>query len=176
MSSLAMVILSLLTFGNGSLAPHVRRQALPVQQWAEMRAEWVERASATSGVSSAIIVALAFHESAFKDHAHSPSGAEGLLQLLPGTPHFRSWMAVCSKEPYYCSAANLEAGAVALAKYRDRCGTMLRGLTAYRAGLDEHGRCKPVGPRARSTMALANRISHRLRVPSSRPMFAARLP
>jgi soluble lytic murein transglycosylase-like protein len=174
-SPLTLIILSLLTIGPGRYAPHVQRQALPATQWAEQRAEWVQRAADVTGMPRGVLTAMVYYESTFRDSSRSSAGAAGPLQLLSGTPHHRAWMSVCAKEPAFCGAANVEQGALVLKAYKRRCGTMLRAITAYRAGTPG-GRCMEPGPKAHATMALARQINWRLKHPSTRPLRAPRLP
>lgn len=94
-----------------------------------------------------------------------------MLQLHPSNPFYAGWLSVCAKEPYFCDAAAVEYGALALAAYRKRCGSMLRAITAFRIG-----HCTKPGPRAKATMLLAQAIHWRVKNPSKAPLRAPRLP
>lgn len=86
------------------------------------------RASRETGLSLALLSAVAWEESRMKANALSGAGAEGLLQLMPGTA--RS-VAVAERTP----SANIRAGARYLRLLMTRFGGDLElALSAYNAG------------------------------------------
>ncbi len=170
-NALAAAILALLTIRPGVYAPHVARQALPAVQWSTQRAEWIDFAARVSHEPHAAITALAMHESTLREDALSFLGAEGPMQLLPSTPHHNAWLKDCARDSTACTQKNYEQGAVALAKYHERCGSLLRAFHAYRVG-----HCGKPGPRSIATMRLTHQVNYRLKVTSPRPLRVARLP
>ena len=99
------------------------RQALPARPYAEIVAD----ASARHGVDPLLVHAMIEAESAYQADAISPSGAAGLMQLMPATLE-RFGVA----DPYD-PATNIDAGTRYLRILLDQFGT--RGaLAAYNAG------------------------------------------
>lgn len=106
-------------------------------------------------LSPALIEALVWQESRWRETALSPVGARGLAQLMPGTAR---QLGVNSDDP----AANLEGGARYLREQLDRFGgDVEKALAAYNAG---PGRVERAGgvPRIRETQAYVQSILARL--------------
>jgi len=106
-------------------------------------------------LSPALIEALVWQESRWRENAVSPVGARGLAQLMPGTARE---LGVDSSDPF----ANLEGGARYLRQQLDRFdGDLERALAAYNAG---PGRVIRAGgiPRIRETQLYVTAIMGRL--------------
>jgi soluble lytic murein transglycosylase-like protein len=106
-------------------------------------------------LSPALIEALVWQESRWREGAVSPVGARGLAQLMPGTARY---LGVDPSDPY----ANLEGGARYLREQLDRFdGDLERALAAYNAG---PGRVQRAGgiPRIRETQLYVTAILGRL--------------
>ncbi len=79
-------------------------------------------------LSPALMEAVVWQESRWREDAVSPVGARGLAQLMPGTARY---LGVDSRDPF----ANLEGGARYLREQLDRFGGDLeKALAAYNAG------------------------------------------
>lgn len=91
-------------------------------------ARWASQAAAATGVSAAMILAVAAQESGFNPDAVSPVGAQGLMQFMPGT-----WARYGHGSPFDPKAA-IFAGA----KYLRHLALKLRSwplaLAGYNAG------------------------------------------
>lgn len=106
-------------------------------------------------LSPALIEALVWQESRWREGAVSHAGARGLAQLMPGTARY---LGVNPDDPY----ANLEGGARYLREQLDRFdGDLERALAAYNAG---PGRVERAGgiPRIRETQLYVAAILGRL--------------
>lgn len=115
----------------------------------------VARLSARYDLSPALIEALVWQESRWRENAVSPAGARGLAQLMPGTARD---LGVNPDDPF----ANLEGGARYLREQLNRFnGDLERALAAYNAG---PGRVISAGgiPRIRETQAYVAAIMGRL--------------
>lgn len=113
-------------------------------------------------LSPALMEALVWQESRWKENARSPVGAQGLAQLMPGTARY---LGVDARDPF----ANLEGGARYLREQLDRFGGDLeKALAAYNAG---PGRVERAGgiPNIRETRhyvaAIMGRLANHARVP-----------
>jgi soluble lytic murein transglycosylase-like protein len=113
-------------------------------------------------LSPALMEAVVWQESRWNENAHSPVGAQGLAQLMPGTARY---LGVDPNDPF----ANLEGGARYLREQLDRFGGDLeKALAAYNAG---PGRVERAGgiPRIRETQqyvaAIMGRLSNHARAP-----------
>jgi soluble lytic murein transglycosylase-like protein len=118
-------------------------------------ADKVAELSARFDLSPALIEAVVWQESRWRDGAVSSAGARGLAQLMPGTARE---MGVDPDDPY----ANLEGGARYLREQLDRFdGDLEKALAAYNAG---PGRVESAGgiPRIRETQAYVAAIMGRL--------------
>jgi soluble lytic murein transglycosylase-like protein len=85
-------------------------------------------ASAKTGVSTSLLVAMAYEESRMDPHARSHAGAQGLLQLMPATARA---LELAQDDP----SANALAGARYLKQMLSRFdGNLDLALAAYNAG------------------------------------------
>ena len=90
-------------------------------------AETVANLSARYDLSPALLEALVWQESRWRENAISPAGARGLAQLMPNTARY---LGVDPDDPH----ANLEGGARYLREQIDRFGNLELALAAYNAG------------------------------------------
>ena len=115
----------------------------------------VQELAARFDLSPALIEALVWQESRWRENALSPVGARGLAQLMPGTARD---LGVDSSDPF----ANLEGGARYLRQQLDRFdGDLERALAAYNAGPGRVIRANGV-PRIRETQLYVTAIMGRL--------------
>jgi len=115
----------------------------------------VQELAARFDLSPALIEALVWQESRWRENALSPVGARGLAQLMPGTARD---LGVDSSDPF----ANLEGGARYLRQQLDRFdGDIERALAAYNAGPGRVIRANGV-PRIRETQLYVTAIMGRL--------------
>lgn len=115
----------------------------------------VAELSARYDLSPALIEAVVWQESRWREGAISPAGARGLAQLMPGTARD---LGVDPDDPH----SNLEGGARYLREQLNRFdGDLERALAAYNAG---PGRVIRAGgiPRIRETQAYVTSIMGRL--------------
>ena len=118
----------------------------------------VAHLAAKYDLSPALIEALVWQESRWRQEAVSPVGARGLAQLMPGTARD---LGVDADDPN----ANLEGGARYLRQQLDRFGGNLeKALAAYNAG---PGRVQQAGgvPAIRETQQYVSAIIGRLSAP-----------
>ena len=115
----------------------------------------VHELAARFDLSPALIEALVWQESRWRENAVSPVGARGLAQLMPGTARE---LGVDSSDPF----ANLEGGARYLRQQLDRFdGDLERALAAYNAGPGRVIRANGI-PRIRETQLYVTAIMGRL--------------
>ena len=115
----------------------------------------VQELAARFDLSPALIEALVWQESRWRENAVSPVGARGLAQLMPGTARE---LGVNPDDPL----ANLEGGARYLRQQLDRFdGDVEKALAAYNAG---PGRVEKAGgiPRIRETQTYVAAVMGRL--------------
>ena len=113
--------------GFGPVDPHPSALAddLPLTPYDP----FIDVVAAENGLSPALIKAVALVESGFDTHAVSPKGAQGLMQLMPGTA--RQYGVRDAKDPL----ENLRAGARHLRHLLDQFeGDLTLALAAYNAG------------------------------------------
>ena len=131
-------------------SPLAASSALPARYQAA-----VHELAARFDLSPALIEALVWQESRWRENAVSPVGARGLAQLMPGTARE---MGVNPDDPL----ANLEGGARYLRQQLDRFdGDVEKALAAYNAG---PGRVEKAGgiPRIRETQVYVAAVMGRL--------------
>jgi soluble lytic murein transglycosylase-like protein len=131
-------------------SPHTTSATLPAQYQAV-----VHQLAARFDLSPALIEALVWQESRWRENAVSPVGARGLAQLMPGTARE---LGVNPDDPL----ANLEGGARYLRQQLDRFdGDVEKALAAYNAG---PGRVERAGgiPRIRETQTYVAAVMGRL--------------
>lgn len=106
-------------------------------------------------LSPALLEAVVWQESRWREDAVSPAGARGLAQLMPGTARY---LGVDPDDPL----ANLEGGARYLREQLDRFdGDLEKALAAYNAGPGRVIRSGGI-PRIRETQAYVASIMGRL--------------
>lgn len=115
----------------------------------------VARLSAIYDLSPALIEAVVWQESRWRENAVSPAGARGLAQLMPGTARD---LGVNPDDP----VANLEGGARYLREQLNRFdGDLERALAAYNAGPGRVIRARGI-PAIRETQTYVSAIMGRL--------------
>lgn len=150
-SSLAEVPEGFAAVPDGALADAARQARTVPSRYQPL----VAHLSAKYDLSPALIEAVVWQESRWRENALSPVGARGLAQLMPGTARD---LGVNPDDP----AANLEGGARYLRQQLDRFdGDLERALAAYNAG---PGRVQQAGgiPRIRETQNYVAAIIGRL--------------
>lgn len=121
----------------------------------------VANLSAHYDLSPALIEALVWQESRWRENALSPKGARGLAQLMPGTARY---LGVDPDNP----VENLEGGARYLREQLDRFdGNLEWALAAYNAGPGRVERSQGI-PRIRETQEYVAAIMARLGQPMNR--------
>jgi len=142
----------------GDLAIPEEAVASPLATSAALPARYqaaVHELAARFDLSPALIEALVWQESRWRENAVSPVGARGLAQLMPGTARE---LRVNPDDPL----ANLEGGARYLRQQLDRFdGDVEKALAAYNAG---PGRVERAGgiPRIRETQVYVAAVMGRL--------------
>jgi soluble lytic murein transglycosylase-like protein len=100
----------------------------------------IERVAGRFGVPPALVKAVVKTESNFQRHAVSSKGAQGLMQLMPGTA------ADLGVQDAFSPEENLRGGTRYLRAMIDRYGDWKHALAAYNAGpgrVDEYGGIPP---------------------------------
>ncbi len=135
---------------NAVADPDLHDDAIPAHY-----APYVAQLAARYDLSPALIEALVWQESRWRENAVSPAGARGLAQLMPGTA---DELGVNPDDPF----ANLEGGARYLREQLNRFdGDLEKALAAYNAG---PGRVQRAGgiPQIRETQLYVSSIMGRL--------------
>jgi soluble lytic murein transglycosylase-like protein len=88
----------------------------------------IQQAAQANGVDAALVAAVARAESGFNPSAGSPAGAQGLMQLMPGTAR-----GLGVTDPFD-AAQSANGGAKYLRAQLDRFGDPSLALAAYNAG------------------------------------------
>ena len=114
------LVLLLLVVGTGFLAPPAEAAKRPF-------ADIVAAAARRHGVDADLVHAVIAVESGYRASAQSPAGAQGLMQLMPGTQ--RDLGVSDAFDP----RQNVDAGVAYLGRLTDEFGTVL-ALAAYNAG------------------------------------------
>jgi soluble lytic murein transglycosylase len=99
--------------------------------------EAVTRAAKTEGLDPNLLAAVALQESAYNPLAVSSAGARGLLQIMPtvGAELARAvGLRPFDPNDLFDPAINLRLGSRHLSDYRNRFGSVPRGLAAFNAG------------------------------------------
>jgi hypothetical protein len=136
---------------------------------AEPYAEDFVAASQETGVPLEILLAVAWAESGFDPNALSPAGAEGMMQLMPGTA---AGLGVDPSDP----AQNILGGARYLAAQYERFGSWDLALAAYNAGpgaVEQYGGVPPYRE-TQGYIAAVRGYLDRLTAPAAAPTGLAR--
>ena len=115
-----VLLLLVVVAGAGFLAPPVEAAKRPF-------ADIVDAAARRHGVDPDLVHAVIAVESGYRASAQSPAGAQGLMQLMPGTQ--RDLGVSDAFDP----RQNVDAGVAYLRRLTDEFGTVL-ALAAYNAG------------------------------------------
>ena len=115
-----LVFLLLVAAGAGFLAPPAEAAKRPF-------GDIVDAAARRHGVDADLVHAVIAVESGYRASAQSPAGAQGLMQLMPGTQ--RDLGVSDAFDP----RQNVDAGVAYLRRLTDEFGTVL-ALAAYNAG------------------------------------------
>jgi hypothetical protein len=113
----------------------------------------IERVAERYEVPAALIKAVVKTESNFQRHAVSRKGAQGLMQLMPGTA------ADLGVEDAFSAEQNVHGGTRYLRAMIDRYGSWQHALAAYNAGpgaVDQYGGIPPY----RETREYVERVLH----------------
>ncbi len=100
----------------------------------------IEAAAAKHDLAPALVKAVIHGESGFRPNAVSNAGAQGLMQLMPGTS------ASLSVNDAFDPEANIEGGVRYLREQIDRFGDLSLALAAYNAGPGAVARYRGVPP------------------------------
>jgi len=94
----------------------------------EMYSDVIHQAARQNNVNPALVKAVIHAESAFNPHAVSPKGAQGLMQLMPGTARMLG-----VRNPFSPSS-NIHGGTKYLAQLIKTFGNEALAVAAYNAG------------------------------------------
>ncbi|MFZ5428300.1 MAG: lytic transglycosylase domain-containing protein [Thermodesulfobacteriota bacterium] len=115
----------------------------------------IAREAARQGIDPELVAAMVEVESGFKVRAVSPKGAQGLMQIMPGTAKD------LKLHDSFDAARNIEAGTRYLRQLLDRFGGNVKlALAAYNAGPGTVSRCGGV-PDIPETKKYIEKIRHR---------------
>jgi hypothetical protein len=126
---------------------------------ARARAEWlagsIDEIARMNGISSTLLLALAWHESAFDRERVSSKGARSIMQLIGrmGAAYDRSCAVM--GHPWHCDYVALAIAARELSRGLTVCGSEVGSVSHYRTG-----RCDAVGTwRVQQVLALRDDLS-----------------
>lgn len=121
-------------------------------------AQAIQVSAARHGVSPALIEAVAWQESRFRQAAVSPKGARGVMQLMPATAREL-------RADAHDMASNIDGGAAYLARLsRMFGGDLARTLAAYNAGPAAVAKFGGVPPYAETRAYVQDILAHLSRV------------
>lgn len=105
--------------------------ALPVMATANVYDDLITKYSSLEGLDPNLVKSVIYRESAFNKNALSPKGAQGLMQVMPGTADFVG----VSRYKLYDPETNIMAGTRYLA-YLNKIfsGDVIKILAGYNAG------------------------------------------
>lgn len=116
---------------------------------------WIKQASAKYGLDPCLVQALIEVESGGDEKAVSPKGAQGLMQIMPGTARD-----LALAEPFD-PAANIDAGSRYLREQLKTFGDVRLALAAYNAGpeaVKKAAGVPPIPETQRYVAAVSNRF------------------
>lgn len=124
MTNLLQLLAALCTIWIGPLGPtyHQRIRQLGGERHLRRIEVGVNIAADVARVPPHVLAFVAHAESGLDPRRVSRTGAEGLMQLQPGTTHHSEWRAACRLEPGGCTQANLVVGARFLRRCWEICG------------------------------------------------------
>lgn len=136
----------------------VGRGAAPPSMEPAAIAPLIESAAGQTGLSGDLISAVIAAESAYRPDAVSPAGAQGLMQLMPGTA--RSLGVQNPFDPLQ----NVMGGSRYLQQQLQRFGSVEKALAAYNAGpgaVERYGGIPPY-PETQNYVRRVMQLLHRL--------------
>ncbi len=143
-----LVLLLLVAVAAGFLAP-------PAEAGKRPFADIVNAAAHRHGVDPSLVHAVIAVESGYRANAQSPAGAQGLMQLMPGTQR------QLGVSDAFDPQQNVDAGVAYLRRLTDEFGTVL-ALAAYNAGPGAVRRYNGIPP-YRETRAYVQAVLRRAR-------------
>jgi soluble lytic murein transglycosylase-like protein len=117
----------------------------------------IEEAAGKTGLPGELISAVMETESGFRPDAVSPAGAQGLMQLMPGTAR-----ALGVDDPYD-PRQNVLGGAEYLRRQLGHFGTVEKALAAYNAGpaaVEQYGGIPPFSETQNYVRRVLQRVRH----------------
>lgn len=130
----------------------------PAPQWVQ---PLIAEAARKTGVSPELITSVMRTESGFNPRAVSPAGAQGLMQLMPGTA---AGLGVTNP---FDPRQSVLGGAEYLREQLARFGNVEKAVAAYNAGPGAVQRCGGVPP-YRETQNYVDRVLGSIRGPATR--------
>jgi len=131
--------LTMLSFRRGQTAVSAARKFARLEMTSEIRS-MINDTADRFDLEPALVAAVVRAESGFNPQAVSSAGAQGLMQLMPGTA-----LEVGVRDVFH-PQENLEGGVSYLRNMIDRFGNVQLGLAAYNAGpgaVENHGGVPP---------------------------------
>ena len=141
-----LVLLLLVAVATGLLAPPAEAVKRPF-------ADIVNAAARRHGIDPGLVHAVIAVESGYRANAQSPAGAQGLMQLMPGTQR------QLGVSDAFDPRQNVDAGVAYLRRLTDEFGTVL-ALAAYNAGPGAVRRYNGIPP-YKETRAYVQAVLHR---------------